>query len=488
MTDLSINMNADGLVSAINGNLQDDAVSVGDSATDVCEVLNEAFDGLDGVDTLSPTMTGEEFVTAANKDFGVMEEGGELAPLEPLKFLHYSDTHGSLNSMDAAVNLMDDGTDVAFVAFTGDMSPYSSYEQAKLDGYAQNGKKVLYTQGNHCACELCKALDTDNSNGKYGKYILRHKAENWMSPMGVTWGNTENDTFEYDGEQRSMPRGIYWSKDITLSDGKRKLRVIGVDQYDKDQESSASYSHNISLRQVSWFINQLMSLGKNDFFLIALHEPPLQRLINLTQFRRQNSFCSSRVYTISTSTTSNDYLVSIVKAYLDKQETTIAAVSGVAPQVSVDFTGVKPATCVGWFCGHLHGELLIHHPMDGRQLISSVDTARSSSIDSSSDIRYSNGIPDDSGTGRPNASLINKVTIDFDAKTLTIERIGMSETAHHVVGSGYNTASIDAGEAHAAGYDYDAVENRLAGATYNERGNLVRDSITVPFAQEGGAS
>ena len=493
MTELTNNMTATGVVATINGNLQEcgsnESISLSDGASDVCSTLNGVFGEYDGVDELSASMSATEFVAAVNKNFGIAAEG-ELEPLDTFSFLHMSDTHGTWQNIERCVTEMDNDSDIQFALHTGDLpGGWSGVEVQPFDNNV--GKKFLFVEGNHDAKELDwalhHALDNNNTDGKYGKYLLREKAESWMSALGVEWGNTTKDTITINGEQRHMSRGIYWSKDFILSDGVRKLRVIGLDLYNTDQETQAEYWKNITGHQAEWFVDQLKeeSLGSNDYFMIALHESPIALTrADTVKLRRKNAFCSSRLFTMDNSSDIAAWLSSIVDAYQTSQSKTISGTN--LPSVTVAFSGKKPATFVGWFCGHLHGEMLTHNPSYPKQLVSLIDCGKASMDDSSSDLRYNNNtinaVPDDSCVSRPTTTvLINKVTINFDAKRLTLERIGLAKAAQHIVGSGYNTGEIDANETHQAGYNYDAVGNRIDGATYDNDGYLIRDTITVPF-------
>lgn len=288
-----------------------------------------------------------------------------------------------------------------------------------------------------------------------------------------------------------MSRGIYWSKDFILSDGVRKLRVIGIDLYNTDAGASGGYSHKISKAQADWFVSQLSTLGKNNYFLIALHEVPMYNnqerndapSTNATVLRRKNAFCSSRLWTFSPCSKGYEvFLTAIVDAYLNGESKKITGNVGGSIEVDVDFSGKHPATFVAWLCGHVHGEILTHHPDYPNQLISSIDNCFNAHPNGqSSDLRYnSSGVPDDSGTSRPqNSVLINKLTIDFDNKELTIDRIGLKQTAHHTITT--KSTGIDQVDSHAVGYEYDAVGNRIDGATYDSDGHLIRDTITIPF-------
>lgn len=508
MTELNNNMTATEVVAAINGNLQEcgsnESISLSDGAADVCSTLNEVFSGYDGVDELSATMSATEFVAAVNKDFGIAADG-ELEPLERFSFLHMSDSHGADSSINKAISMMTSGNSdyddsIEFFLHTGDMGQ-SNNSSKEINAFDSNAAamKMLFVQGNHDANEICReVLDrVSGNNGKNGKFILRYKAEGWMNNMNVAWGNTDEESVTIDGYPPKMSRGIYWSKDFILSDGKRKLSVIGLDLYNTGAGALAAYSHYITQKQANWFKSQLSTLGKNDYFLIALHEVPMYNnqerndapSTNATVLRRKNAFCSSRLWTFSPCSKGYEvFLTAIVDAYLNRENKTISVTYGEDTiTVNAEFANKQPATFVAWLCGHVHGEILTHHPDYPNQLISSIDNCFSAHPNGqSSDLRYnSSGVPDDSGTSRPqNSVLINKLTIDFDNKELTIDRIGLKNTAHHTITT--KSTGIDQVDSHTVGYEYDAVGNRIDGATYDSDGHLIRDTIIVPFAQEGG--
>lgn len=499
MNDLNNNMTATKVVAAINGNLQEcgsnESVSLSDGAADVCSTLNGVFSDYDGVDELSSSMSATEFIAAVNKDFGIAAEGEELEPLDTFSFLHMSDSHGTTNSINKAISMMTSGNDdydgsIEFFLHTGDLGVQPTYhvspEIGSLDSNAAS-MRMLYTQGNHDAYELCQnVLDRESgNNGKNGKFLLRQKAEAWMENMDVDWGNTDKESVVINNDTQQMARGLYWSKDFLLSDGVRKLRVIGIDLYNTAAAVQAYYTHNISQAQADWLVDQLSTLGKNDFFLIALHEVPLPNnnpSSYATSLRRKNAFCSSRLYTFAPMYAGYDvFLTAIVNAYLSGESKKITASYGDYAEVTVDFAGKHPATLIAWICGHVHGEILTHHPDYPNQLVSSVDCSKGSlNEDNSSDLRYTNGVPDDSSSSRPaNSILMNKLTIDFDNKRLKIERIGLKRAAKHTVNA---KSGIDAQDPHdVLPYEYDAIGNRIEGATYDSDGHLIRDTITIPF-------
>lgn len=449
METINGSMNSTQLIGAINANQGDgiQEILATDNATELIRKLNENFavsgqggSGVFPANTILPS------------DIGSLEQGEDIGGMtiddfiaygingnpRKLTFLHMSDPHRETGTINDAKALMDEDTNIQFLIVTGDMN--CNVGESLSNAMLSVGSKMLAVVGNH---DL-----TDNA--KYNAITARANMETWIG-NNVTFGNQEN-------------YGSYWHKDYPL--GKGKLRVIGLDQYNYPLNSSPSvYANCITQAQVDWFISLLKGLSGDDYFIVALHEPPFTSSTNPTpqNYRTCNKFSSSRHYDWAVRSSDGTFFPAIIDAYTGKK-----AISKGHEDISVfaeavdDFSGCYPARFLGYVLGHIHSDYIGAHVLYPNQLLMTVDCAKSFSTGFPSDIRQSDDII--TYSPRTNDILYNKVTIDVLNETIHIERIGQKVTCEHTVDSA--NWNGDANDPHGDGYKYPSV---------------TRDEITFDF-------
>lgn len=419
--------NAVKAVGDINTNLGEDVVNVADSATEMVQELNSAFEDIADADVLSANDNAVDFVDGLNANFEKLEDGGQV---QSLKFYHISDTHTCLDSINECKRLMGlDGNDIAFTILTGDYAPRTGsmptgdeYDTA-LKSF---GDSFLMLNGNH------DAWNGWNKNSQNATAYLKAV----VTDDRVVWGETTG-------------KASYWYIDFPLGGG-RKLRIIGVDSYEYWYDNSvAAYDTVYTTAQANWFIDRIKELSSKDYLIVAEHEPPINSVGSNDQScvakRRVNDFCSSRIFTWDSSFSNASLWPTIINAYKNRirireaiaNEKSGEGTSASGVTVDADFRYNKPCTFIGFLCGHMHADMHEYHPDFPDQLIMAVDWGNTGNS-SESDIQ-----------NRSHGILINEVTLDFTQQRLIINRIG----------------------------------NNAAGA-YNGFPALTRTTITFPFVRE----
>lgn len=501
MTNITSTMNGTEVMAAINAALLEvgSSVTVGnESGLSVSNKLNTVF----GDTFLTSLQNGSEWAQAVEDGFESMGGGDTPSPDEHIQvsFLHISDTHGSSSGMNKCIELLNT-EDISYVLMSGDLCPYNATQSS--GAYLDNGtlkavvgelppttvdgetvydtkveclididlegtNKLLYVAGNHDRFDL----DYNKLSYYIGAIGLDSKANHTRRWLHYLMGNTVNW-----GAGNNNKDGSYWYKDIT-TEGKT-VRVIGVDQYVYASSKNLSY---YSQTQVNWLLDLLYNTPSDYCILIMMHEPPMHNpntdsvLMqpnenDTTEERNQKLFVSELFSDFHGRSGMIDYnlLPRIMKGYLHSEnmnftyqesfyelgKTTIKNVS-----VTKDFSNNEPAYFLGFVCGHAHGDCVGYLPNEdwNDQLMMCVPSADSSTAYSSRDDLL---WKINSGKGTRYASdepsyRINKLTIDFTAQTLTIERIGNKTSAK------YST-----------------------GTTPRPYGNRVRNSITFPFIKAG---
>lgn len=407
-------------------------VNISDSAQQFIDAINNVKPNLLSLDDYAETV-----ITKCNSSLGVGVTLNDSATSvvskinsysnEEIKFLHFSDTHNSPDSINYAKGLLND---YHFVICTGDYSAQSGgYSNVDAPMKAL-GQKFLCLNGNH------DVYNTFSSNQSSATSYLK----SLVTDANVVWGDT-------------LGIASYWYRDYALLNG--KLRIIGVDQYDYRENVGVGsrYDTIYTQEQVNWFIERICELDENDYLIIASHEPFVNATIaegysynvegkmddSAVEKRRSNTFCSSRLWVWDTSLTNGELIPLIIDAYQNKKNinetvnNTDSHTKDVLSSVSIlkDFTKVKPANFLFYLCGHLHGEMCDYHPTYSEQLILDIDNANPSTLGNSSDIRT-----------RSNGILINAITLDFSLKQIIINRIGLSQTESYNGYEGINRQSI----------------------------------------------
>lgn len=354
------------------------------------------------------------------------KENSELL-LPTIKFLHISDIH-NLPNADAIVeckNITDNDTTINFTILTGDYTGYDGSYSNMTPALKEINDKLLMLNGNH---DVYDGFKNNQANATaYLKGILKNS--------DVEWGDSKNIA-------------SYYYKDYNIN-GNSKLRIISLDSYDYQKGIGSKYDTAYSQEQVDWIISKIIELRSTDFFIVAMHEPPVNAAIekpsynvegkmdkDIVSLRRTNDFCSSRLWTWDTSYSNGNLLPIIVNAYLNKEnivqtvinENSLTKEAFSTVDINYDFSTIgEPATFLFYIGGHLHGDLVAYHPDYPQQLILLVDCASNSTLGQSSDIG-DRSTTTSTGT-RSDGILINEVDLDFQNKQITVTRRGQNKAS-----------------------------------------------------------
>ena len=354
------------------------------------------------------------------------KENSELL-LPTIKFLHISDIH-NLPNADAIVeckNITDNDTTINFTILTGDYTGYDGSYSNMTPALKEINDKLLMLNGNH---DVYDGFKNNQANATaYLKEILKNS--------DVEWGDSKNIA-------------SYYYKDYNIN-GNSKLRIISLDSYDYQKGIGSKYDTAYSQEQVDWIISKIIELRSTDFFIVAMHEPPVNATIekpsynvegkmdkDIVSLRRTNDFCSSRLWTWDTSYSNGNLLPIIVNAYLNKEnivqtvinENSLTKEAFSTVDINYDFSTIgELATFLFYIGGHLHGDLVAYHPDYPQQLILLVDCASNSTLGQSSDIG-DRSTTTSTGT-RSDGILINEVDLDFQNKQITVTRRGQNKAS-----------------------------------------------------------
>lgn len=316
---------------------------------------------------------------------------------------------------------MDNDNSIRFTLITGDYSGYDGSYSSINSSLTNFGDGLLMLNGNH------DVYDGFNNNQRNATTFLKSKVTN----QEVAWGDNSGTA-------------SYWYYDININKSS-KLRIISVDSYDYQAGTGSKYDTVYSQQQVDWIVAKMMELRKDDYFIFAMHEPPVNSSTTDYQYnvngkmdddivakRRENNFCSARLWAWDTSLSNGELLPIIVNAYSSKhiiQQSMLNKNSDTGEIISTincnyDFSSIEPATFLFYLGGHLHGDLVSYHHDYQNQLIILVDCGNPSTLGNSSDIGVR--VTDTSSGTRTNGVLINEVSLDFVNKETTITRIGQN--------------------------------------------------------------
>lgn len=427
MTKIDKTNNATQFINVVNANLS--IANINTRLTDkmnavqIIDTLNNIFKIIANATVLTLSMNSCEFIDAVNKNFE------QLMPQDvpTIKFLHISDIH-NLPSADAIVeckNIMDNDTTINFTILTGDYTGYDGSYSNMTSPLKDINDKLLMLNGNH---DVYDGFKNNQANATaYLKEILKNS--------DVEWGDSKNIA-------------SYYYKDYDIN-GNSKLRIISLDSYDYQKGIGSKYDTAYSQEQVDWIISKIIELRSTDFFIVAMHEPPVNATIekpsynvegkmdkDIVSLRRTNDFCSSRLWTWDTSYSNGNLLPIIVNAYLNKEnivqtvinENSLTKEAFSNIDINYDFSTIgEPATFLFYIGGHLHGDLVAYHPDYPQQLILLVDCASNSTLGQSSDIG-DRSTTTSTGT-RSDGILINEVDLDFQNKQITVTRKGQNKAS-----------------------------------------------------------
>lgn len=322
-------------------------------------------------------------------------------------------------------NIIDNDSTINFTILTGDYTGYDGSYSNMTPALKEINDKLLMLNGNH---DVYDGFKNNQANATaYLKEILKNS--------DVEWGDSKNIA-------------SYYYKDYYIN-GNSKLRIISLDSYDYQKGIGSKYDTAYSQEQVDWIISKIIELRSTDFFIVAMHEPPVNATIekpsynvegkmdkDIVSLRRTNDFCSSRLWTWDTSYSNGNLLPIIVNAYLNKEnivqtvinENSLTKEAFSNIDINYDFSTIgEPATFLFYIGGHLHGDLAAYHPDYPQQLILLVDCASDSTLGQSSDIG-NRSTTTSTGT-RSDGILINEVDLDFQNKQITVTRKGQNKAS-----------------------------------------------------------
>jgi predicted phosphodiesterase len=386
-----------------------------------------------------------------------------------LTLLHLSDSHGFAAGLEQALVELDGDSAIDAMLFTGDWTGHAIYNNTvKQRCYAvttpevdsafnaikrSHGDKLLMLTGNHDSYDNNPSLTCNGSQQRATDMI-----KGWMTEGVVTWGDTTGVA-------------SYWHKDYPLADGHR-LRIVALDQYETTAVGKPSkkftYRPIYSQAQVDWLVQRLRELSPDDYLIIALHEPAYQddsAIAGLKPTLSEDSthyldeperlFVSERLTTFNyrgdTSAVSINLLPRIMDAYLHGYNLTDSAGGTVYYQnlnaaqtlipVVADFEGHTPCHFLFYLGGHRHcdictplpepysDQLMIHvTAADWTVTASTDDDLLSHAQESTKAYPVKNDVNVKACESDPDYR-INKMTLDFGARLITIDRLGAQHTA-----------------------------------------------------------
>ena len=387
-------------------------VSHESDAGSICRVLNDALGS-----ELSTDMTAVGFCSDLNTLF-------EQAKVKnTFKFLHFSDTHGYPSAPQKAYQLIMADSDYQFAITTGDTGSYTydfgSYEQLNL---LAGANKLLMIAGNHDAYDSVFVKPQSASQAACTAKIHSFIGGN------VVWGDAENN----------IPvTASYWHKDFVVAGGK-KLRVLGIDQYERD---SFPYFSNYGLvyttKQLEWLVARLKELSSDDFVIVAIHEPQINRsaaavasLKPTAPYDNSLLFVTEYLNSYDVWNTRAECIPGIIHAYMTRgRYANSYSIGGVTASIDADFTDIVPATFLCYLSGHSH--------CDMTQYIAESDYSQQLNLGITAADTYVTHSGDDDlgGSGSPASPVneeryrINEVELDFERETIKVTRIGARNTA-----------------------------------------------------------
>lgn len=420
---VQIDANAYQFIEAVNSAFSDAGLEepLSDSmcAEDAIDALNFAFSTYEGHVEITTSMDAEAVIETVNSNLSL------IGSLRTVKFLHISDTHNhaSADAINYCKSLMDGDNSIEFTFLTGDYTGYNGSYSYMTPALQSMGQKILMLNGNH------DVYDGFGDNQSIATSYLKSIVVN----SDVHWGDTSGVA-------------SYYYRDITLS-GVSKLRIISVDAYDYRGVSGWSkYDTVYSQTQVDWIVERMMELRPTDYFIIAMHEPPVNASTanysynvsgrmdsDIVALRRSNNFCSARLFVWDTSLSNGNLFPMLVDAYTNKRTlsgsvantNTLTGATVSSVMCDYDFSSVQPATFLFYMGGHLHGDFVGYHPSYQDQPILLVDCGNSSTLGNSSDI--GTRASDTSQGTRSSGVLANMVILDFANREINITRVGQNE-------------------------------------------------------------
>lgn len=435
-------------MSQVAGKVNDGFAAITDGYDDIVEgdsmsqVSGKAHDNFDMVGSDADTITAVDYMGQIADKLEDGFDGVNTDSHNTFRFLHISDPHGKINAMKKCNEMMGNESDIQFTFITGDITEYGYINGVKEEfgeSLDEMSGKLLLLTGNH---------DTYDNKWTGGAPNQKKTTAFIKSKLGnnVEWGDETGVA-------------SYWHKDFQISESS-KLRVIAIDQYEIDRvrhPGEYTYYTEYSQGQIDWLISLLTELNDGDYFIIALHQPPLWSSISEDPYaiaKRSSNLFVSELFTNYGNqfdgTTGEavepkgNLLPEIVKAFNNKEHLVMdynnwgGSESDPDIELDVDFADAPNATFLFYLCGHNHCDIADYLPDESStndgdwsdQLMLCV-TAADQFVNWSAQDDLG-GMVGGSVPNTPfNAQLyrINEVVLDFDNKTIIVNRIGAKNTA-----------------------------------------------------------
>jgi len=351
-------------------------------------------------------------------------------------FLHVSDTHGKTTAMTRMASMLNAAdNDCAFGILTGDIKGARIAPSFGAEAFCTDQNKRLALGGNHDCYDRWRYDDTISKDTS--------RMRSWMVGVlgqSVHWGS---DT------------SLYWYKDFQTSDG-HIVRVIGMDQYEINAAAIAAsgsytptldtairYNQIYTTAQFDWLVARLKELDSDDHVILAMHQCPFSNnnyasAVTPTEpYDEDLLFCSENMFeqpfTESGYVNYNSVICKVMRAYMNKSDYSETLANGTTGSslnvgsftITADFSNManNPATFWGYIFGHLHLDMcaFVPDPAFPNQPMLGVNCSDyNSGAQTGDDL-----ITDD---GRDYDYRVNKVTLDFDNRTVLVERIGQQVT------------------------------------------------------------
>ncbi len=459
--------------SAADQNETFEQIGSGDSMSSISGKVKRNFARLTDDVNIEDILVGDSMSTIAQKlkdNFDIVDQQ-EPEPPTPasntFSFLHISDTHAFHNAISAMKDLLQaSGSKDAFGIITGDLhwNRNSLSEIYPTDFSSWPSGKLLIVPGNHDTWD-----SWDNRVTRSNSKLMT----DWMyGLMGNTvhWGDIENGI--------NVPlQSSYWYQDFD-ADGGRKVRIIGLDQYELNRiggsegivyNQSIAYYRAYTQAQFSWLIELLADTPSDYHIIIALHTPPLTddpvvaveggNDVRFTASIKpqppydeapssllfvNETFDQPFVSEYQNEHSAGSHICEIVKAYLNKtryQATYInrkvtGANDGDAASVNIDadFRSMDHAPAKFWcyLYGHIHCDICCFLP--ATKMVNGVEEELYPGQLMLGITSSEHNVPQSTHcdlvevTPATKSYRINRVTLNFTSGTVLVERIGEQVT------------------------------------------------------------
>lgn len=307
-----------------------------------------------------------------------------------LSFLHISDTHGQTNAINKCGEVANADSSIAAMIHTGDFSSASFNAMRNL---SLSSAYKLAVWGNH------DTYDTYSKDSAAAANAIR----TLISTSAIYGKSTAS----------------YWYKDI-VTEGGGVVRFIGFDEYEKASSTSSLYQVYYTKEQIDWFISLLKSTP-SSYGIVLIHHEFVQNGVRQNESGQFKSVPAAsdtkRTNFHSGPADDTEIIPAIMDAYKKKTSFSknMADTDGSSVAITANFADCNPATLYCHIGGHYHADVCEWHVTYPDQLILFIGKADKSVSSGYNDLTF-----DDYNY------CIDKVTLDLDAKSVTIDRIGAS--------------------------------------------------------------